>query len=180
MINIMSDKLKMIINIVGFYIGWWGCILGSSDGLPYIGPLLMLLFIIVHVAFFVKDYKELQFIILIVIIGTIVDSGLVLSEYFVYAGAYSDDLAIAPLWITAMWAGFAATVNHSMVFFQKKWILMVVAGGIFGPAAYFTGKGFGAIYFELNTLFSALIIGVVWAISMPMVFYINEKMGLGK
>lgn len=108
MINIMNDKLKMIINIVGFYIGWWGCILGSSDGLPYIGPLLMLLFIIVHVAFFVKDYKELQFIILIGIIGTIVDSGLVLSEYFVYAGAYSDDLAIAPLWITAMWAGFAA------------------------------------------------------------------------
>jgi len=57
---------------------------------------------------------------------------------------------------------------------------MVVAGGIFGPAAYFTGKGFGAIYFELSTLFSALIIGVVWAISMPMVFYINKKMGLGK
>ena len=84
----MNDKLKMIINIVGFYIGWWGCILGSSDGLPYIGPLLMLLFIIVHVAFFVKDYKELQFLILIVIIGTIVDSGLVLSEYFVYTGDY--------------------------------------------------------------------------------------------
>ena len=41
----MNDKLKMIINIVGFYIGWWGCILGSSDGLPYIGPLLMLLFL---------------------------------------------------------------------------------------------------------------------------------------
>ena len=23
----MNDKIKMIINIVGFYIGWWGCIL---------------------------------------------------------------------------------------------------------------------------------------------------------
>ena len=85
----MNDKIKMIINIVGFYIGWWGCILGSSNGLPYIGPLLMLLFIIFHGAFFVKNYKELQFIVVIGIIGTIVDSGLVLSKYFVYAGSYS-------------------------------------------------------------------------------------------
>ena len=78
----MNDKIKMIINIVGFYIGWWGCILGSSNGLPYIGPLLMLLFIIFHGAFFVKNYRELQFIIVIGIIGTIVDSGLVLSKFF--------------------------------------------------------------------------------------------------
>ena len=70
----MNDKIKMIINIVGFYIGWWGCILGSSNGLPYIGPLLMLSFIIFHGTFFVKNYKELQFIVVIGIIGTIVDS----------------------------------------------------------------------------------------------------------
>ena len=67
-----------------------------------------------------------------------------------------------------------------MLFFQKKWALMIIAGGVFGPAAYFTGKGFEAIYFELGSLSSALIIGVVWAISMPMVFYINEKIVLGK
>ena len=69
MINIMNDKLKMIINIVGFYIGWWGCILGSSNGLPYIGPLLMLLFIITHGVFFIKDFKEIQLIIVIGIIA---------------------------------------------------------------------------------------------------------------
>ena len=39
--------------------------------------ILMLLFIIFHGAFFVKNYKELQFIVVIGIIGTIVDSGLV-------------------------------------------------------------------------------------------------------
>ena len=176
----MNDKIKMIINIVGFYTGWWGCILGSSNGLPYIGPSLMLLFIIFHGAFFIKNNRELQFILVIGVIGTIVDSGLVLSKYFVYAGSYAENLPIAPLWITAMWAGFAATVNHSMVFFQKKWALMIIAGGVFGPAAYFTGKGFEAIYFELGNLSSALIIGVVWGISMPMVFYINEKIVLGK
>ena len=175
----MNNKLKMIINIVGFYIGWWGCILGSSNELPYLGPLLMTIFLIVHGRFFIKDVKEIQLIIIIGLIGTLVDSGLFLSQSFIYAGAYSNNLLIAPLWITAMWAGFAATVNHSMKFFHNKWILMIISGAIFGPAAYFTGEGFGAIIFLLSPLLSGLVIGAVWAVSMPLVFFINKKLGLG-
>ena len=92
-----------------------------------------------------KNYKELQFIVVIGIIGTIVDSGLYYQTILFMSSSYSENLSIAPLWITAMWAGFAATVNHSMLFFQK-WALMIIAGGVFGPAAYFTGKGFGNIF----------------------------------
>ena len=175
----MNAKIKMIINIVGFYIGWWGCILGSSNGYPYIGPLLTLVFIIIHGKYFIGNAKELQLIVIVGLVGTIVDSCLFFSQSFVYAGAYSENLFIAPLWITAMWAGFAATVNHSMTFFKGKWILMIVAGAIFGPAAYYTGEGFGAITFQLTPLFSTLIIGAVWAVAMPLVFFINEKLGLG-
>ena len=175
----MNAKTKMIINIVGFYIGWWGCILGSSNGYPYIGPLLTIVFIIFHGNFFMISTKEIQLIVIVGLVGTFVDSCLFLSKFFIYAGAYSDNLFIAPLWITAMWAGFAATINHSMTFFQGKWLLMVIAGAIFGPAAYYTGEGFGAISFQLTPLLSLLIIGAVWAVAMPVVFLINKKLGLG-
>ena len=40
---------------------------------------------------------------------------------------------------------------------------MIVAGAIFGPAAYYTGEGFGAITFQLSPLLSTLIIGAIWA-----------------
>jgi len=31
----------------------------------------------------------------------------------------------------------------------------------------------------LTPLLSTLIIGAVWAVAMPLVFFINEKLGLG-
>ena len=176
---LMNSKLKMIINIVGFYIGRWGCILVSSNGYRYIGPLLTLAFIILHANFFIVNPKEIQLIVIVGVVGTIVDSCLFFSQSFIYAEAYSENLFIAPLWITAMWAGFAATVNHSMTFFKGKWLLMVVAGAVFGPAAYYTGEGFGAITFQSTPLLSILIIGAVWALAMPLVFFINKKLGLG-
>ena len=84
----MNAKIKMIINIVGFYIGWWGCILGSSNGYPYIGPLLTLIFIIVHGNFFMVNTKEIQLIAIVGLVGTLVDSCLFLSKSFIYSGAY--------------------------------------------------------------------------------------------
>ena len=51
---------------------------------------------------------------------------------------------------------------------------MVIAGAVFGPAAYFTGESLGAIEFHLSSLLSGLVIGIVWAISMPGIFFINR------
>ena len=45
---ILSSKIKSIINIIGFYICWWGCVLGAANGLPYLGPVLMILFLIIN------------------------------------------------------------------------------------------------------------------------------------
>tara|TARA_Y100001970_G_scaffold291339_1_gene428119 strand:- start:92 stop:559 length:468 start_codon:yes stop_codon:yes gene_type:complete len=152
--------------------------LGAANNLSYFGPLVMVLLLIAHYYYFVSNKKEIYFILIIGTIGTLVDTLMFLSGSFIYAGAYSSELVIAPLWITAMWAGFAATVNHSMVFFKDKWILMVAAGAVFGPAAYFTGESLGAIEFHLSSLVSVLVIGFVWAISMPGIFFINRYLGL--
>ena len=170
--------MSKIINILGFYLIWWSCMLGAANGISYFGPLVMILLLIAHYYFFVRNIKEIYFVLIIGTVGTLVDTLMFLSGSFIYAGAYSSNVLIAPLWITAMWAGFAATVNHSMLFFKNKWILMVIAGAVFGPAAYFTGESLGAIEFHLSSLLSGLVIGIVWAISMPGIFFINRYLGL--
>ena len=170
--------MKKIINIIGFYVIWWSCMLGASNDLPYLGPMVMVVLLIAHRFLFVRNIKEIYLVLIVGIVGTVVDSLMFLSGSFVYQGSYSSEISIAPLWITAMWAGFAATVNHSMVFFKDRWLLMAIAGAVFGPAAYFTGESLGAIRFDLSPVLSGLIIGIVWAISMPMIFYINRYIGL--
>ena len=174
----MNSKVKTIINIIGFYIGWWTCVLGTANDIPYLGPAVMILFLIVHYYLFVSDIQEIYLVLIIGIIGTITDSLLFLSGSFIYAGAYSNEILIAPMWITAMWAGFAATVNHSMSWLKDKWLLMVISGVVFGPAAFFTGEKFGTIEFHLSALFSGLVIAIVYGISMPAIYFLNRHLGL--
>ena len=174
----MNSKVKTIINIIGFYIGWWTCVLGTANDIPYLGPAVMILFLIVHYYLFVSDIQEIYLVLIIGIIGTITDSLLFLSGSFIYAGAYSNEILIAPMWITAMWAGFSATVNHSMSWLKDKWLLMVISGVVFGPAAFFTGEKFGAIEFHLSALFSGLVIAIVYGISMPAIYFLNRHLGL--
>ena len=174
----MNSKVKTIINIIGFYIGWWACVLGAANDLPYFGPTVMILFLIVHYYLFMSDIQEIYLVLIIGTIGTITDSLLFLSGSFIYAGAYSNEILIAPMWITAMWAGFAATVNHSMSWLKDKWLLMVICGVVFGPVAFFTGEKFGAIEFHLSALFSGLVIAIVYGISMPAIYFLNRHLGL--
>ena len=174
----MNSKVKTIINIIGFYIGWWACVLGTANDIPYLGPAVMILFLIVHYYLFVSDIQEIYLVLIIGIIGTITDSLLFLSGSFIYAGAYSNEILIAPMWITAMWMGFSATVNHSMSWLKDKWLLMVICGVVFGPVAFFTGEKFGAIEFNLSALFSVLVIAIVYGILMPAIYFLNRHLGL--
>ena len=174
----MNTKLKNIINIIGFYIGWWGCVVGAANDMTYLGPVLMLVFLIAHFYLFASSNQELYLVLIICLLGTVIDSILFLSGSFIYVGAYSSEIIIAPLWITAMWAGFAATINHSMSWLKDKWVLMVVCGVVFGPAAFYTGEKFGAIDFSLSLLFSALIIGFVYGVAMPGIYIINGYLDL--
>ena len=174
----MNSKIKNIINIIGFNIGWWACVLGAANDLPYLGPVVMILFLIVHYYLFVSDIREIYLVLIIGTIGTITDSLLFLSGSFIYAGAYSNEILIAPMWITAMWMGFSATVNHSMSWLKDKWLIMVICGIVFGPAAFFTGEKFGAIEFHLSALLSVLVIAIVYGILMPAIYFLNRHLGL--
>ena len=138
----------------------------------------MILFLIVHYYLFVSDIREIYLVLIIGTIGTITDSLLFLSGSFIYAGAYSNEILIAPMWITAMWMGFSATVNHSMSWLKDKWLIMVICGIVFGPAAFFTGEKFGAIEFHLSALLSVLVIAIVYGILMPAIYFLNRHLGL--
>ncbi|GIT40805.1 MAG: hypothetical protein Ct9H300mP9_6550 [Candidatus Neomarinimicrobiota bacterium] len=113
------DTVKLI-NILGFRAGWWSCVLGAQKGLPYMGPVVMGVFLIYHYFWGSRELKEFVLIIIFAVVGTLIDTGLPLSGAFTYQGGYAPDVVLAPLWITAMWCGFVATVNHSMPWLKGR------------------------------------------------------------
>lgn len=166
--------MKNIINIIGFQISWWTCILGATSSFKYLGPLVMMVFIASYFYFYLEDKKEIYLLLFFGAFGTVIDSLFINYASFVYEGSYSEYSVIAPAWITAMWCGFAGTVNHSMTWFKDKWILCTVLGAIFGPLSYLTGAKFGAISFLADSSSHIIILAIVWGISMPLIFLINK------
>ena len=141
--------------------------------MPYIGPAAMFVFIAIH--FMITKYKsnEILFVISTGLIGMFVDSAFHISGIIIYKASLSN--TIAPLWIIAMWLGFAATVNHSMSWLNKRYIYGFVLGLVFGPLSYVTGEKFGAVTFGGNRFTALAILALAWGIVVPSLYYLNDR-----
>ena len=163
--------MKKIFNIIGFQACWWACVLGVKYSLPYLGPILMSIFLIIHFLYYTLNHNEYIFIAISTLLGTLVDSLFLNTNLIQYNGLTFN--FIAPLWIIAMWAGFAATVNHSLIWLKDKYFLSFILGATSGPLSYAAGLKFEAIDFTLTYL-SVGILSVSWGVIVPSIFYINK------
>jgi len=161
-----------IFNIFGFQVSWWICVLGVKYGWPYLGPTMMAIYLLIHLYYFRVNQSEIIFIILVGFIGTIVDTIFLQSSLIIYYGLTVS--YIAPIWIIAMWLGFAATMNHSFSWVNGKWLIAFIIGAIFGPLSYIAGIKFDALFFQ-ETIFSILILAIVWGLIVPLLFLLNNK-----
>ena len=168
--------MNKIFNIVGFQASWWGCVLGVKSGIIYLGPFLMLAFLAVHVVRNVDNYSEIKLIILFGLIGTSIDTGMAYFGVLIYNGTYFPDSYIAPLWITSMWCGFSATVNHSLSWLHNRYVASAVLGVVSGPLSYLAGVKFGAIEFEATPIIALGIIAVFYGLTIPLMYWVNEKL----
>jgi len=173
-------NLYNLFNILGFQISWWICVLTAKTEMMYLGPLAMAVFIIVHFWKVTDNISEFKLIAIFGILGTIIDTTFMHSGILTYNGLYSKDILVAPLWITAMWCGFSATINHSMLWLNNKWSLSFVLGLVFGPLSYLTGEKFGVIYFFVDTKIIIVVLAIVWGASIPIIYWVNNRLGILK
>tara|TARA_B100000073_G_scaffold168446_1_gene139394 strand:+ start:299 stop:823 length:525 start_codon:yes stop_codon:yes gene_type:complete len=167
--------MKNIFNIVGFQLSWWGCVLGVKNDIAYLGPGLMFVFILIH--FYLANYNrsELKLIIIFGLIGTLIDTGMAFAGILKYNGTYTPTTFIAPLWITAMWCGFTATVNHSLSWLKGKYFKSGVLGAVAGPTSYWAGVKFDAISFTSSPIIALITISFFYTVTVPLIYWTNEK-----
>ena len=168
--------MNKIFNIVGFQASWWGCVLGVKAGMIYLGPILMLTFLAIHVVRILDKYAELKLIILFGFIGTLIDTSMAYFGILTYNGTYFPDTNIAPLWITSMWCGFSATVNHSLSWLHNRYAASAILGIISGPLSYLAGVKFGAIEFDVAPITAIVIISIYYGLTVPVMYWVNEKL----
>ena len=170
----MSEKIVKTINIVFFYLIWWGTILGIRSNFDYIGPALTFLFIIVHLNIISKVKKEVILVLCCAALGLIVESFYLYFSFISYQGYLISNSSIPPLWIVCIWMTIALTINHSMFFLKGKWALIVICGIIFGPICYFAAMKSGIIHFYFPTKTSIFILSFICAVNFSLMYFINK------
>jgi hypothetical protein len=157
-----------------FQIAWFACVLGAANNLPWIGPLVVGLIVIYHLARVPNAGPELQLIASAAVIGAAFDSLLVASGWVSYPSGQWH-AALAPYWIVAMWIGFATTLNVSLGWLKGRYWLATLFGAAGGPLAYLAGAKLGGI--TLVSSEAALIaLALGWAAIMPLLTYLAARL----
>ena len=173
--------MKLVLNILFFKLTWLACVLGGANGLAWLGLLFFIAFLLAQRHWLGASKNEWQLVIVIAAIGFLVDSSYVLSGLIQFStpGPMAN---AAPIWIVAMWANFALTLNHSMRWFQSHLIVAAVVGALVGPAAYLAGRALGAAQFLASDSVVLTVLALAWGSAVPLTLMLasrfNEPNGL--
>jgi len=162
------------LNVVAFQAGWFACVLGAAHGWPWAGSALALMLAALHAARAAQPRKEAALILAAVVLGGAWDSVLTEAGLLVYAPlplmpAWSEKLA--PVWILALYAIFATTLNVSLRWLRGRPLLTTVLGAVAAPASYWSGARLGAAHIPAPAA-AMLALALGWALLMPALIWL--------
>jgi hypothetical protein len=157
--------MKLLINFACFQLGWFACVLGAANGIPWAGPMIVTLVVAIHLLIAQRPGLELWLVAAAMAVGLVADSLLLASGWISYPNGYWVP-GLAPYWIIAMWALFATTLNVSMRWLRGSLPLTVLMGAVGGPLSYLAGAKLGGIEF-LAPIWAMSALAVIWALVMP-------------
>ena len=164
-----------ILEFLGFQAVWFSCVLGAARGLPWLGPVVGLVFLGLRALACRPAGPWLGLVLLSGAIGYVLDSLLVLSGALTFPPRTALG-APSTLWMVMLWMAFAATLRGSFAWIQGRYGTAVVLGLVFGPLSYFAGERFGAVEFSRGPLFALIGVGLVWGAAMPLLVWLEKRL----
>ena len=159
--------MRKLLNLLAFQIGWFSCVLGAANGLPWLGPAVVAVLVGLHLAWTVDRRGEIALLAGVTLLGGLADSlqiALGVLEFPVRNGVLPEWLV--PLWIWAMWTNFATTLRSSLAWLCRKPLLAAVLGAVGASTTYLFGAKLGALHME-GTMAKLTVLGVEWAVLLP-------------
>ena len=167
---------RNIANIVLFNVGWFASIIGAGQGLPWLGPLVVLMLVAVHLSVMRRRWSEAVLLAVALPLGWVIDSLVVLAGALEFP-AHAAWGGPSTLWMAFMWVNFACLLNVSLRVLASRPLIAAGLGLVGGPVAYFSGARFGAVMIPDPQALSLLLIGVEWAVATPLLFLVARLTG---
>jgi len=169
------------INIIGFQIIWWVCVLYGNAWLAIIWLLIGC-----HLFFHREPIPEACYILVCATLGFGIDTLLTFKGIFIFHGTDiqghtpQESYAMPPLWLFALWIAFSATLRQSLSFFSKHYVLAAALGAFGGSGSYFTAEKFDQVSFGFSIWHTGFLLTFIWLILFPLLIWISHYIPRGR
>ena len=163
-------------NFLAFQVAWFANVLGAANGRPWLGPLVVLAVLGVHLRHMPDPRFSARIIAVVGLIGVTVDSILGYVGILVYRDSLVAPWACPP-WLITLWLALATTLGRSLSWLAGRPGLAAVLGGVFGPVSYYAGRELGALDFGGHPVIGLMTLSVVWAMLFPLLVRIASPVG---
>jgi hypothetical protein len=166
--------MRVLINFVAYQIAWFACVLGGAHDLPWVGVAVTAVAVAIHLALVPSPARDALLILAVAAIGALWDgllAGFGLLEY--PSGMILPWLA--PVWIIAMWAGFATLLHVALRWLLPYRWLAALLGAVGGPLAYYAGMRLGAVNFP-DPVAALAVLAAGWSVLMPLGCWLALKL----
>ncbi len=151
-------------NLIGYQIVWFCAVIGAGSGLAWPGVAAAVVFIAAQLTVSATVRADLRLAGAAVLCGVALDGTLSALGW----ARYAADAWPAPLWILAVWAAFALTLNHSLAYLRPRPWLAFVFGAVGGPLAYWgAARGWQPVQFDPPAWRATAALAAGWAVALP-------------
>ena len=166
----MSTMTHKAVNVILFQAAWFAAVLGAAKGMPWLGPLVMIPVLAIHLALLNNRWGELKLLLAAGVLGFLFDTAFVAGGIFIPL-QHLFPRPFSPPWMISLWLNFAATLNVSMAWLRGRYFLAAAFGAIGGPLAYYSGAKLGATE-ALPTTSGMLLLAIGWGVMTPLLVWL--------
>jgi hypothetical protein len=153
--------------------GWFACVIGAAKGVAWIGVVVVVALVAVHLRRVARPLEEAKLIASVVVIGGTWESVLVFLGLLAYPTS-TEIHGLAPLWLLALWGLFAAQINTTYAWLKPRIALAALLGAIAGPLSFHAGAVLGALQF-VKPWPARLALAAGWAVLLPLVIVLSRR-----
>ncbi|NOT31985.1 MAG: DUF2878 domain-containing protein [Planctomycetes bacterium] len=172
--------MKKLANFLLFQGAWFVTVAGAARGAVWLGPATFAAVVAVHLLLVSERARELRFLLLAGVLGTIADTVLAALGATAYPSSEAAwHLPIVPPWITALWIGFATLPRFSLAWLVRRPGLAALLGAVGGPLSYLAGARLGAVAVSSEPLETWSTLAVEYALATPLLLWLAHGRTFG-
>ncbi|MDN7124200.1 DUF2878 domain-containing protein [Pseudidiomarina sp. 1APP75-32.1] len=160
-----KDNLRRIAGLLWFDLVWFSTVAGREPWLPIALPIVA---VQIYLSSTREGFSWVLFLQLLVL-------GLALESTVVALGILDFTGGWLPLWLIALWFGFAAMVTTSLDWLSGRYVLAALLGLASGPLTYAIGSRLGAAELLVDEYLMWIAYGILWALYMVIFAYLMKR-----